>query len=320
MVKISQEEQVGVPLDKRGDIEKGEQVATPEENNQSTNPQRSRDRMDFQYASWTSSMRSLPHRARNNVVLSSLSVLAVFLLIIGLSVGLIKRNEKEVQSASASDQLGKFGDFDKLLIVGGDILTMNPKMEVLSNGAIFVKSGVIEDLGDADALRAKYTPDFTIELEEHDIVFPGLINSHGHVCMTAFGDLVDDRELNDWLYNYIFPLEGALVTEEFCASAVMLGMAEMLQGGTTTFVDAYFFQDEMAHLITENVRMRAVLCEGVIDFAQPDFQTPNETFAYIETFLQNWNGSAFVTPCIIPHAPYTTSPWIYKKSVALVEK
>ena len=158
MVKISQAEQVGVPLDKRGDIEKGEQVATPEENNETTTlPQRSRDRMDFQYASWTSSMRSLPHRARNNVVLSSLSVLAVFLLIIGLSVGLIKRNEKEAESASASVQLGKFGDFDKLLIVGGDILTMNPKMEVLSNGAIFVKSGIIEDVGDADALRAKYS-------------------------------------------------------------------------------------------------------------------------------------------------------------------
>ena len=103
------------------------------------------------------------------------------------------------------------------------------------------------------------------------------------------------------------------------ATAVTLGMAEMLQGGTTTFVDGYFFQDEMANLVKE-VGMRGVLCEGVIDFPQPDFETPNETFAYIETFLQKWQGDDFITPCIIPHAPYTTSPWIYKRSVDLVTK
>ena len=197
---------------------------------------------------------------------------------------------------------------------------MNPNMDVLSNKAIYINKGMIQEIGVADDIRKKYNnPSFIIELDEHDIVIPGLINTHTHVCMSAFGDLADDRELNDWLFNYIFPLEGALVTKDFCTTAVTLGMAEMLQGGTTTFVDGYFFQDEMANLVKE-VGMRGVLCEGVIDFPQPDFETPNETFAYIETFLQKWQGDDFITPCIIPHAPYTTSPWIYKRSVDLVTK
>ena len=81
-------------------------------------------------------------------------------------------------------------DANKILIVGGDILTMNPDMDILSNNAIYIENGIIHDIGDIDALRSEYQPDFTIELDEHDIVSPGIINTHGHVCMTAFGDLV----------------------------------------------------------------------------------------------------------------------------------
>jgi 5-methylthioadenosine/S-adenosylhomocysteine deaminase len=84
-------------------------------------------------------------------------------------------------------------------------------------------------------------------------------------------------------------------------------------------LDFYFYQNDLAKLVKE-AGIRAVMCEGVIDFPRPDFQTPNETFVFVETFLQNWKDDEFVTPCIGPHAPYTTSPWIYQRAAELVDE
>lgn len=93
----------------------------------------------------------------------------------------------------------------------------------------------------------------------------------------------------------------------------------MLRSGTTTFLDFYYYESEMANLV-KDVGMRAILCQAVIDFPSPDSQSPNETFAFAESFLQKWENDEFVMPCIGPHAPYTTSPWVYQRSAELVEK
>ena len=56
---------------------------------------------------------------------------------------------------------------------------MNPNMDVLSNKAIYINKGMIQEIGVADDIRKKYNnPSFIIELDEHDIVIPGLINTH----------------------------------------------------------------------------------------------------------------------------------------------
>lgn len=81
--------------------------------------------------------------------------------------------------------------------------------------------------------------------------------------------------------------------------------------GTTTHVDLYFYQKEMSPLVQE-VGMRGVLGESVIDFPWPNFHTPNETLVNVGVlFLQEWQGNELVTPCVSPRAPYITSPWIY---------
>lgn len=239
-------------------------------------------------------------------------------LIVGLSVGLTCRNESE---SSTSDEALDFSTIKDLLIVGGTILTVNDDMDVLTNTAVYVdKEGLIADVGEQDAMRATHEDaDFVIELDDGDILFPGFINTHNHVCMTALGDVADDMELNSWLTQVIFPLEAQVVSAEFCTPAFTLGVAEMLQSGTTTFVDQYFYEEEMAKLV-ENIGIRAVLCESVINFPQPDFGTPNETLSFADGFLQRWQNHKLVTPCVGPHAPFTTDPWIYQQARALVDK
>ena len=75
---------------------------------------------------------------------------------------------------------------------------------------------------------------------------PGLVNGHTHAAMTLFRGIADDLELIEWLTEFIFPAEAEFVDEEFVRVGTQLACWEMIRGGTTTFVDMYFFPDVVA--------------------------------------------------------------------------
>jgi 5-methylthioadenosine/S-adenosylhomocysteine deaminase len=135
---------------------------------------------------------------------------------------------------------------------------------------------------------------------------PGLINTHTHVPMVLFRGIADDLVLMEWLQKYIFPAEAKNVDEEFVRWGTRLGCLEMIQGGTTTYVDMYYFEDAIADE-TSRAGMRAVLGETLIDFPAPDNKTWDAGIAYTEKFASKWKGHALITPAIAPHAPYTVS-------------
>lgn len=68
------------------------------------------------------------------------------------------------------------------------------------------------------------------------LVIPGFVQTHVHLCQTLFRNLADDLELLDWLSQRIWPMEGAHSEKSLYASA-RLGIAELLAGGTTTILD-----------------------------------------------------------------------------------
>lgn len=67
-------------------------------------------------------------------------------------------------------------------------------------------------------------------------VIPGFIQTHIHLCQTLFRGKADDLELMDWLRKRIWPLEAAHDEESIYTSA-MLGIGELIAGGSTTIVD-----------------------------------------------------------------------------------
>lgn len=68
------------------------------------------------------------------------------------------------------------------------------------------------------------------------VLIPGFIQTHTHLCQTLFRNLADDLELLDWLSQKIWRFEGAHSAKSLRASA-RLGIAELLSGGTTTILD-----------------------------------------------------------------------------------
>ncbi len=68
------------------------------------------------------------------------------------------------------------------------------------------------------------------------LLIPGFVHTHVHLCQTLFRNFADDLELLDWLRERIWPFEGAHNAKSLYASA-RLGIAELLAGGSTTILD-----------------------------------------------------------------------------------
>src|SRR5207237_1632388 len=127
---------------------------------------------------------------------------------------------------------------------------------VIENGAVAVKGERIVAVGAAAEITAKYSAVRTINAAAK-VVMPGLINTHTHIPMVLFRGIADDLVLMEWLQKYIFPAEAKNVDESFVRWGTKLGCLEMIEGGTTTFVDMYYFEDAIAEE-TARAGMRAV--------------------------------------------------------------
>ncbi|HKI37419.1 MAG TPA: amidohydrolase [Gemmataceae bacterium] len=205
-----------------------------------------------------------------------------------------------------------------LLVQGGTVVTMDGKGRMLENGAVAVRGERIVAVGTAADIAARYEAARTVDATGR-VVMPGLINTHTHVPMVLLRGLADDLPLMEWLRQYIFPAEAKNVDEDFVRWGTRLACLEMIQGGITTFVDMYYFEDAIADE-TAKAGMRAVLGQAVLDFPAPDNKTWAEAMAASEKYLRRWKGHALVTPAIAPHAPYTVSPDHLKEAHALSKK
>jgi 5-methylthioadenosine/S-adenosylhomocysteine deaminase len=78
----------------------------------------------------------------------------------------------------------------------------------------------------------------------------------------------------------------------------------MIQSGTTTYADMYYFEDEIARE-TKAAGLRGVLGQTIIQFPVADAATPAEGLARAERFVSDWRNDALITPAVAPHAMYT---------------
>ena len=119
-----------------------------------------------------------------------------------------------------------------LAIRGGTVVTMDPLRSVVEADVIVDKDGRVAELAQpAPARAAERSIDATGQ-----IVVPGLVQAHLHLCQTLFRGLAEDRPLLTWLRQRIWPLEAAHDPDSVQASA-RLGIAELLLGGTTAILD-----------------------------------------------------------------------------------
>ena len=191
-----------------------------------------------------------------------------------------------------------------IVIEADHILTMNSKDEILNGSAIAIKDGIILDIDAKEIIQKKYEAKIIITGEQR-IIMPGLINGHSHAAMTLLRGIADDKSLIDWLNNYIFPLEKKFVSKEFVRVGTELACWEMIRGGTTTFVDMYFYPDIIAEVATR-CGMRALVSSTVSDNQTPNAKNAEDALINGESFINRWKKkNSLITPILGPHAIYS---------------
>ncbi len=140
------------------------------------------------------------------------------------------------------------------------------------------------------------------------IMIPGLVNAHTHVPMTLMRGYGDDMPLDKWLFERIFPVEDKL-TGDHVYWGSMLGIAEMIACGITSFSDMYYYCSNISKAVLES-GIKANIGRGISCFDNTkrfaDLPAHSELVELIDKYHKSGDGRILIDAA--PHSEYTTRP------------
>jgi 5-methylthioadenosine/S-adenosylhomocysteine deaminase len=206
----------------------------------------------------------------------------------------------------------------ELLFKNITVITQNPEEPVLYNADVGILKGKI-----AFTIFTKENTSSAKRIinGEGKVLMPGLYNGHTHAAMTLFRGYANDRSLEDWLFNYIFPAESKL-TPDLVYTGTMLAIAEMIASGTIAFTDMYKFMDTVAKAAYD-AGVLANISNAVIGFDRDsyDFYKDNvyeQTVRTLEEFHNKGDGRIKTEASV--HTVYTSHPPAWKQVLDFAEK
>lgn len=191
-----------------------------------------------------------------------------------------------------------------ILLTNGTILPMNASHgePLWFRGSIGITGRRIDFVSDSpcevDRFLREHPSARTIDCRGK-LLMPGLINTHCHAAMTLQRSNADDIALMEWLNDHIWPFEAQQTPEEV-RLGMKLGIVEMLLGGTTSFVDMYYYQNHCVDLV-EQMGIRAMLGCNYFD------HNIDSVIPEVEQAVSLAEGSTRVQIAVAAHAPYTCS-------------
>jgi 5-methylthioadenosine/S-adenosylhomocysteine deaminase len=184
------------------------------------------------------------------------------------------------------------------------VVTIDEHHQVIEQGAIAILGSRIVAVGTQAELATRFKAKQTLDKPDA-LLAPGLIDTHTHAPMSLMRGLAEDKRLDDWLMNYIFPAEAKNVTADFVKAGTRLACVEMVLAGITTYTDMYYFEEAEAEAAKE-IGVRGVLGQTIIGYPAPDYRTWQEALTKAERYLQHYERDDLITAALAPHSIYTT--------------
>lgn len=189
------------------------------------------------------------------------------------------------------------------------VYTQNPEELYLKDAYVLVENEKIKYIGKSvpDIL-----PESVTEINAKDILLcPGLVNAHTHTPMTFLRGYADDCNLDTWL-SYIWPAEASLNENDYYWGA-MLGIAEMLSYGITSFTDMY---RSSASILKAAIHcgIKANICESITcrpDELPVDSVPIQKSLALIQEFQNYDNGRIILDTSIQSVLQTNPNLWEY---------
>ncbi|WP_414625726.1 5'-deoxyadenosine deaminase [Sporolactobacillus terrae] len=178
---------------------------------------------------------------------------------------------------------------NRTIIKNAQLITMNQE-EAILHGDIVIEGSRIQSVGAAVAPTAD---DYVIDGTGRTVI-PGFIQTHIHLCQTLFRGKADDLELMDWLKERIWPLEAAHDKESIYLSA-MLGIGELIAGGSTTIVDmetVHYTNEAFQAIAKSGIRALSgkVMMDKGADVPSGLQEKTEDSIRESVDLLEKWNG------------------------------
>ncbi len=171
---------------------------------------------------------------------------------------------------------------------------------------ILVVGDRIADVADRiDDTKATRDGDTTVLDAAGMAAIPSLVDGHAHSAMTLLRGLAEDMELDVWLREGVWPVEGRM-TDEDVYWGTRLAALEMIHAGTTVCNDMYLHPEAMARAARDS-GMRFILSYALIDgMDRKVAKAQREACAAFFNDLPDCGGLSLFCPAA--HSVYTTAP------------
>lgn len=194
------------------------------------------------------------------------------------------------------------------LIKGGLVLLHDNGIFFTEEKDIYVNGGKISFLPPKDG-------EYEIYSAAGQLVMPGLINMHTHAYMSIFRNYADDVSFDEWLFKRIMPVEDSLERDDMIW-ANLLSCIEMIESGTTCFVDMHMFEGSSCQAAAES-GLRAVIGRGLVgsDINGDGLERVKQALREKEKYE-----SDMITFALAPHAIYSCNEDMYRQVAELADE
>ncbi len=198
-----------------------------------------------------------------------------------------------------------------MLLLKSKYLLKDP-YSVIENGAVLVDGGKIKFAGRFDEINNHESCQI-IDLG-NSVIVPGFVNTHTHLELTHLHKCINyNGNFTDWIRQLVNAKKEW--TESEYLSSIRTGIKNSLESGTTTVAD--ITRNGLALEELQKSKIRKTLYYELIDF-NPD--SAESTIANFKDILRDVKHNDLLSIGIFPHAPYTVSEELYKRSKIVSEE
>jgi len=212
------------------------------------------------------------------------------------------------------------------------LITMDTARREIRDGAMFIRDGVLEFVGETSALGedAAESADEVLDLRHH-VVLPGLINTHHHMYQNLTRVVAQNEALFGWL-KALYPIWTRL-TGEMVYTSAKLAMGELILSGCTTSSDHLYLYPNDVRLedtirAAQEIGMRFHPTRGAMSVGEsqgglpPDSLVEREDFILKDTrrVIETYHDAARYSMLrigVAPCSPFSVSQDLMRESAAL---
>ncbi|MGC8969311.1 MAG: amidohydrolase [Conexivisphaera sp.] len=183
------------------------------------------------------------------------------------------------------------------------LMLPDARSQWIERAALLVEDGVVVSAGAREELDL--TGFDVVDLGDV-AVLPGFVNAHTHAAMSLLRGYGDGLPLHAWLER-VWGVEAEMDQESIYYGS-LLGVAEQLSSGITSFVD--FYNVEPMLRVLREVPLRGVLTLAFMDRVEYMVEESWRRLRNIDGYLSlvREEGRGRVELALGPHAPYSCSP------------